>query len=321
MDKKEKSIDELKIENEVLLKELQNSYENTLVLLEQSSKEKEIAYQELEKKYMALERLYKELSDKENMLIHLDKLSSIGQFIVEIIHELKNPLSVVSVNSELLLLADPPEDMKDKIERIAKSSDRMADYLDRFRRMIYKENENFRVFDLNENLTEFLDTIEIIKPKSMKIIVNMCTEKYQIKGDPYQLQQIFFNIAKNAFDAMKDHEQELSIDVQTVTSEALKNDSAISSCNCQSGKRWNVILGEYQRFVIIKFLDKGAGIADENLKDIFKAFYTSKSRGEGTGLGLSISSDIIRNHNGNIAVESSFGKGTAFRIILPVCDS
>lgn len=321
MDKKEKSIDELKTENEVLLKELQNSYENTLVLLEQSSKEKEIAYQELEKKYMALERLYQELSDKENMLIHLDKLSSIGQFIVEIIHELKNPLSVVSVNSELLLLADPPEDMKDKIERISKSSDRMADYLDRFHRMIYKENENFRVFDLNENLTEFLDTIEIIKPKSMKIIVNMCTEKYQIKGDPYQLQQIFFNIAKNAFDAMKDHEQELSIDVQTVTSEALKNDSAISSCSCQAEKRWNVILGEYQRFVIIKFLDKGSGIADENLKNIFQAFYTSKSRGEGTGLGLSISSDIIRNHNGNIAVESSVGKGTAFQIILPVYDS
>lgn len=318
MNKNKPSVDDLKLENAILLQELEESYKNTILLLEASSKEKKIAYQELEKKYEALEKLYKELSDKRKMLIHLDKLSSIGQFIVEIIHELKNPLSVISVNAQLLSVGNITDEIKQKVDKISSSTNRMTEYLSRFRRMIYNESENFRVFNLNGNLTEFLETIELIKPVDVTINTNLVQDKLHIKGDPYQIQQIFFNLAKNAFDAMDSHKKDFLIETQKVTSISLRNNNNSASHYYQPQKTWNVILSKYEHFVIIRFSDTGSGISEENLKSIFQPFYTTKSTENGTGLGLSISSDIIKSHEGNIAVKSMPGQGTTFQVILPV---
>ena len=72
------------------------------------------------------------------------------------------------------------------------------------------------------------------------------------------------------------------------------------------------------RQVIVKVRDNGHGIAKKNMSRIFDPFFTTKTTGEGTGLGLSVSYGIIKNHGGDIRVESEAGKGSTFTIILPV---
>lgn len=75
---------------------------------------------------------------------------------------------------------------------------------------------------------------------------------------------------------------------------------------------------DWNRKVVIKIADTGHGIEKKNLSRIFDPFFTTKPTGEGTGLGLSVSYGIIKNHGGDIVVESKVGSGSTFTILLPV---
>jgi len=141
-----KEIKLLKNENRILLAELEEAYKNMESILVQTEREKELTYRELESKYTALQQTYTELSKKENMLIHLEKLSSIGQFITEIVHELKNPLTVIASATEIALLNDIPDESRELLEKIPEQVKRMSGLLGRFKAMAYKEKENMRSF-------------------------------------------------------------------------------------------------------------------------------------------------------------------------------
>ena len=82
--------------------------------------------------------------------------------------------------------------------------------------------------------------------------------------------------------------------------------------------RFSPPLGEFDGAVEISCIDNGSGIASENLKKIFEPFFTTKDVGKGTGLGLSVSYGIIKEHGGEIKVDSEIGKGTIFTIIIPL---
>lgn len=312
------TVENLQNENKILLGELEIAYKNMETVLEQSTKEKEIAYRELQDNFDALENLYEELSKKENLLVHLEKLSSIGQFITEIVHELKNPLTIISAHTEMALMNDPSEELKDQLKQISKQVMRMSNYLSRFRSMAYKGQENFQDFDLNKNLFDCMSTIEIINPKNVKVDVKLCNEKLMIKGDPYQINQIFLNLAKNAFDAIKNHGNLLKITSRLVQSDWIKEDGNIGKEYCLSKGNWEQILNQNLDFALIEFADNGKGILQNDINSIFQAFYTTKGRDKGTGLGLSISSDIAKRHGGNIAVKSDECKGTIFQILIPL---
>ncbi|MCK5138995.1 MAG: histidine kinase, partial [Thermodesulfovibrionia bacterium] len=70
--------------------------------------------------------------------------------------------------------------------------------------------------------------------------------------------------------------------------------------------------------VAIKITDTGSGIPQEQIKNIFEPFFTTKAVGKGTGLGLSVSQSLVKEHNGEIEVESTLGKGSTFTVILPL---
>ena len=98
----------------------------------------------------------------------------------------------------------------------------------------------------------------------------------------------------------------------------------VNAAHAMNGKRGQIglvtrRLGEHE--VCVEVRDTGSGIAADNLKRIFDPFFTTKPVGKGTGLGLSLSYGIVRKHNGRIEVESELGKGTTFRVVLPVRQS
>ena len=103
-----------------------------------------------------------------------------------------------------------------------------------------------------------------------------------------QLNQVFMNILDNA-------------------QYAIKGEGTVTISVKQEGER-----------VVIKFSDTGEGIKKEDLKKVFEPFYTTKPVGQGTGLGMSITYRVIKNHNGEISVDSEVGKGTTFTIKLPI---
>ncbi len=307
-------------ERKQLLEELEAAYQNMEMILQQTAKEKKIAYNELQEKFSALEQLYSELSNRENMMIHMEKLSSIGQFISEILHELGNPLTAIVGSAEIAKMKNPPAEISKFLESISSNAKRMSNYMERFREMVYKGEENFCMFDVNQNLIDAVDTIEILKPKGLTLSTNLYPEPLRVKGDPYQISQIYLNLAKNAFDAMQNHGNTLKFTTKYIDSDWLQNSGEFGDTYCQIEKAWQKILRRYEVFALIEIADNGSGIPSDKLQQIFESFFTTKERGKGTGLGLSIASDIIKRHNGNIAVKSKVKKGTTFQLLFPLTD-
>ena len=111
---------------------------------------------------------------------------------------------------------------------------------------------------------------------------------------PDQIQQVFLNILINAVDAHSEFNSD------------------------RRAKKINVESKVNNDYVEILFSDNGPGIKDENLNKVFEPFFTTKEKGKGTGLGLWISYGIVKSFQGDLEVESSAGKGTVFKLTLPI---
>jgi len=318
MEKLSDTVKRLKAENGQLLEELKTAYETMEKVLEQSDRETKIAYQELEEKYTFLQELYEQLSQKENMLIHLEKLSSIGQFVSEIIHELRNPLTVISGTAGLLLMEDLNTQVREKLSRIPEQVTKMSNLLGQFKSMAYKGKENFIHFDINDNLRDFIKTVELIKPKNIKLEAEVALQKIIVYGDPYQLTQIYLNLAKNAFDAMEKKGGYFRIKSSQIDPKAVEETDNNGSIACQDQKSWADICADFDDFVLVEFSDSGTGIPKNILDKVFSDFFTTKERGKGTGLGLTIASDIAQRHRANLAVKSLIDIGTTFQLTIPL---
>jgi signal transduction histidine kinase len=122
----------------------------------------------------------------------------------------------------------------------------------------------------------------------VKVEVIRGGDKLMLYYDPQHIEQVVINMIQNAIQAMPE------------------------------GGKLTLAVGEYNQSAVIQFQDTGVGIPEENLRKIFDPFFTTKPLGEGTGLGLSVSYGIIKNHDGDIRVQSQVGKGTVFTIRLPL---
>ena len=152
-----------------------------------------------------------------------------------------------------------------------------------------KSPEEVVSVNVNNVVEDALSLIEHqLLVNKIEVIKNLTPDIKQIDGNHVQLQQVFTNIIINAQQAMPEGGQLF-----------------ISSRN-ENGN------------VGIEFKDTGCGIPEKYKDRIFEPFFTTKMDWRGTGLGLSICYDIIKNHSGNIVVDSQLGKGAVFTIILPV---
>ena len=144
---------------------------------------------------------------------------------------------------------------------------------------------------MNQLLAKIIKTAKINPAyKKIEIISDKLNKECIIEGDEDQLQQVFINLINNACEAMEE-----------------------SSEKCLSFKTY--IEDDY---LITEIGDTGQGIQKENFGKVFTPFFTTKKIGKGTGLGLAISYGIIKMHNGFINFQSEIGKGTTFKVKLPV---
>ena len=244
-----------------------------------------------------VEERTKELREKQHQLVQAGKLAAIGQLGAGVAHELNNPMAGILGYAQLMLEIVSRKDLKIEdvsafkkfLQRIEDGSLRCKEIIQNLLQFARKSSEEVVSVNVN-NIVE--DTLSLIEHQllvnKIEVIKNLTTDIKQVDGNHVQLRQVFTNIIINAQQAMPEGGQ-LFISTRN------ENDS-----------------------VGIEFKDTGCGIPEEYKDRIFEPFFTTKMDWKGTGLGLSICYDIIKNHNGNIEVDSRLGKGAVFTIILPV---
>ena len=250
-----------------------------------------------------------ELKSTQNQLIQAEKLSSLGQMLAGIAHEMNTPLAYIMNNVFLskriisnLKLDISEEEFKSIKERLVKLLSQSNDGTVILRDLI-SELKTFSRTDsdvkIKTSLNEIIDkSLQLVRShtKDSEIIIET-----QIEPDiymlchPNQIGQIFVNLINNACQAMEEYRkssQDEKISVMKIT----------------------VSTQEDKIHIIVT--DNGGGINDEVKDKIFDPFFTTKNVGEGTGLGLSITYNIVKQHKGDIFVETIKDQGTTFKIIF-----
>lgn len=236
--------------------------------------------------------LLRDLTDRKQLsdqLIQSQKLAKLGQAAAGIVHELKNPLTVISASAQFCLEHYTLEsDLAEHFATIfsnVKNANRIISELLHFAR---PTELNFTHAEMNAILGE---TLKLVKPelelRQLHLATAFTKKALPVKCDSRQIQQVLINLLMNAFQA--------SAPGGTIT----------VSSELEPGKQ----------VVRLDVRDTGIGITPENLTKIFEPFYTSKKGG--TGLGLAICQHIIGLHHGKILVESTPNAGSRFTVLLP----
>ena len=222
--------------------------------------------------------------------IQSEKLAELGRLSAGIAHEINNPLAVVSYACQLLLREEGLKPFEQELlERIESETERLKTLTGGLL-SFSKARETVRRFtDLNDIVRDVVRLVhyELVR-KGIDLKENYA-ELPLVQVDPNKLKQVIINLVMNAAQALK------------------KNGTIELSSRAVDDTR-----------VELTIKDDGPGIPAEVRKKIFEPFFTTKKEGEGTGLGLYICRNIINDHNGRLLLDTAPGKGTAFRIELPV---
>jgi len=242
----------------------------------------------LRQKNLQLEHAYEELKQAQDDLIRSEKLTTLGKFSSMIIHDLRNPLSIVKGYAELL--ASSPA----SVERTAQVASKLLGEADRLNRMVGElldySRGNIRLslgpVDLGDMLTSLKEQFDLVLGARNIAFTTQNTVEQPVLADRERLQRVFANLIDNARKAMR-HGGHLVL----------------------SAHPW-------EDWVVITVADDGEGMDEATRARLFEPFFSASSAG-GTGLGMLVVANVVEAHRGTVAVESKPGQGTTIRITLP----
>ncbi len=240
-----------------------------------------------------LKEVNKMLREKQRQLVHSEKLAALGTLAAGIAHEVNNPLGVASMYAQMAQkdVEKNPSRLPQRLETVVAEINRGGQIVKNLLEFARQTEPAIREIDLNGVIEKALAIVEHQAGlQEVKVVRQFSSELPRIMGDPDKLQQVFVNMAINAFQAMPDG-----------------GELTLTTGKASDGK-----------MVKVEITDTGCGIPEEYITKLFDPFFTTKETGKGTGLGLSVSHGIIEQHSGTIEVKSSVGKGTTFIILLPV---
>ncbi len=232
----------------------------------------------------------RELQKTQQALLQSEKLAAMGRLTSQIAHELNNPIYGIMNTLELLKTEIPLESKRRKILELALSeTQRLAEMLRNMLSFSKPEEEKRRPIKMNELIGGILLVMEKqMRESNIKVETAFDDEIPEVMASTNQMRQVMLNILKNAKEAMP------------------------------KGGTLTVRTSKEDKHVLIHVQDTGVGIPEEIRDKIFEAFFTTKQKVKGVGLGLSVCYGIIKDHGGEIKVESEEGKGTTFTIRLSI---
>jgi len=250
--------------------------------------------------YENIKCAYEDLKDAQEQIVQTEKLASLGKLAATIAHEINNPLATVLTYIRLMIkLIDLNRFSPERIEDISRYLATMESETARCGEIVknllaFSRQSNMRI--KSSSITDIIDkTLFLIahdlQIKGIQLRKNIEPDLPNVQCDFQQIQQALLNLMYNATDAMLDG------GILTVTA------------NRKAGT---------EKFLDVMISDTGFGITEEDREKIFDPFFTTKETGKGVGLGLSVVYGIITRHNGTIEVESKPGRGSTFKMSLPL---
>ena len=235
-------------------------------------------------------------------LAHVNRFSTAGELTASIAHEINQPLGSIMTNAETaqaILKSQSPDvaelpdivELKEIVNDILQDDRRATEVIRRMRSLLKKAPFELKRLDLNDivrDTVEFLSSLAV--GRKIELVSRITPEALLILGDRVQLQQVILNLVMNGIDAMKDNPSEH----RTITIRTSR-------------------VGE---FAALSVSDRGPGIPEDKLEQVFDPFFTSKT--EGMGMGLSIARTIIEAHNGQISAKNRDHGGASFKVKLPL---
>ena len=251
------------------------------------------ATEELERRYHEVERLHELLFATQRNLSHAERLALSGRIMAEVAHEVGTPLHSVMGHLELLREDLARDGVSDAIERrltiIGSQLRRVTEIIAQLLDLTRRPPEQKAPVDLNRIVRE---TSELVRPVAaaagLSLNIQADATLPHLVGHGDQLQQVVLNLLTNAMDATP------------------------------PGGHIDVATRALDGVATLEVRDTGCGIGEADGQRIFDPFFSTKEPGRGTGLGLFISAEIVRDHRGRIELDSGEGRGSTFRVVLPL---
>ena len=238
----------------------------------------------------------------EEELLQSQKLEAVGRLAGGVAHEINNMLQIIAGYVQLLALKDQVSSQgKEYLDKIFEATANASAITKQLLLYCRKAASEKKTADLNEIVEKSVTLLRKTLPRVITVQQKSSGTIPKIEADPVQIEQVIMNLAINARDAMPSGGS-LTITLKQVSISNRPGNFPIKP-------------GEY---VLMEIADTGTGMEKQVADRIFDPFYTTKEVGKGTGLGLTIVYGIIKGHDGYIFCDTEPGKGTTFRIYLPV---
>jgi signal transduction histidine kinase len=251
---------------------------------------------EFDKMARSLQEREGQLKEKQDALIRAEQLAAVGRISAQVTHEIRNPLSSIGLNVELLDEAfakarfEAPEEAREAKEILAavtREVDRLTEVTEHYLKMARLPSPSLVREDVTDLLGHVLEfSREELERAQVKVVQELDPGTPPALADPAQLRQVFLNLLRNSREAMSGQGGRLTVAARPVDGQ-----------------------------IEVVFSDTGRGMPNEVKDRIFEPFFSTKEGG--TGLGLAVSQQILQAHGGSIQCQSTPGQGTTFVIRLP----
>jgi signal transduction histidine kinase len=239
-----------------------------------------------------------EVQSRQRMaeLARVMRFSTAGELTGSIAHEINQPLGSILTNAETAkaILKSPNPDiveLNEIVDDILRDDLRAGEVIRRMKSLLKKAPFELKNFDLNDLVRETLGVLSaLVVGRKIELTSSITQNALPILGDRIQIQQVILNLVVNGIDAMRD----MSAESRTIS----------------------IRTSRTEKFAELSVSDRGPGIPEDKLEEVFAPFFTSKA--EGMGMGLSIARTIIEAHHGQISARNRDHGGASFRIRIPL---
>ena len=258
------------------------------------------SYVEVKRDITRRRQAEKEREELHSQLVQSQKMEVVGRLAGGIAHDFNNLLNAILGYSELALLdMEPDNPLRKTFDYVREAGEKAARLVKQLLAFSRKQVFEMNLVNANFVLEGLENILRRLIGEDVELHLELCLDINLIWADPGQLEQVLMNLVINGRDAMPEG------GVITISTQNIKL-AADNSEGLEPGS-----------YVLCRVKDSGSGMEPEIMADIFEPYFTTKEEGKGTGLGLATVFGIVKQHNGQIKVESQPGQGSTFSVYFP----